>query len=1445
MAEVSASREMSWFQQCFARPASIALAVMASLCFANLAHAFSDDFATDSTADYIQTVSGADSTFVHDAGSQRGLIETEDNQALTITRELTESTQSGTFAIDVSPTNFHPSAGVVTIQFVDDNDNFYRITNRTGSVGEVLKIVGGQTIAQQSFTSELTIGEDYRLVMSFNPQQVSVDGFGSRLLMETNGVAIDVESVQVQFAQLDGFIDDLSFNASDSTSAFSAMPPIPDAIDIATDDGKTFYALEVSGNLYQVNEYDIRGEATGNSVTLQPQAFLGTNQQTFVGLAFDGDNFHVLRNDLVSPLLGADRWSIVGFDFSGAFNGMQKVLGPLPFVVPSRQTYVGLSISDQGYVALRDDSSTGGGFNSVGFAEQDAEFNGFFQAAPGFDDLNNIAAFNQTPFQLLMDSGSGGLPDAPFIDGAIDMATDDGETFYALEASDNAYQINAYDATGVETGFSVILQPQAFLGTNQQTLVGLGFDGTNFHVLRNDLASPLLGADRWSVVGFDMTGAFNGEQRTFGPLPFVVPSQQTYVGLDVTDGAFLALRDDRSKGNDYNVVGFDRTSGGFNNFFESAGNVSPVRFLFANGENVDAPAPAPTVTLTQPVVNATVNTADVLVTFNTLAEANVFDGIQVRLDNTGPVSLAAGATAHTFTNVAGGARTVTVRLMNGDLPLDNDEATDTVAFTVNPPQSAPSANAGTNQEVTEGAVVNLLGSGSTDDTSIVSYFWQQTSGSAVLAFDSAAVNPSFTAPALASGSEVYTFSLEVTDNDGLTDTDTVAVTVYDSLATFIPGYTEDFSANNIAQFTQIPSGAAATLTYDAASERAFLQTADNQSLNLLRDLQGVGHTGVFTIDFSPTAAYPSAGRVDIRLLEDSSNYYTFSNSTNAGGDIRKFVDGVVTEQTTFENAFSVGQDYQLVISISPTEVTVQGFGSTVTMSISSGLVEVDTFQILFSQLDGFIDNIEWSPGANSSTNIAPQASAGLDKRTQTGDVVMLDGSASDLDGNIVSFGWNQISGPSAPINNNAIATPEITAPVVSETTDLVFELVAVDNQGAQSTPDRVNVKVYPINGQDVIDDFSSDTTGLYTIEQLAGSATITYSAADENLDVTTGDGGSVQITRNILPVKAGSLEMTVQTVQNHGSSGVITMIMSESADTFYEYETTSNFNRGHLRKVVGGTEVTRVDYTPDLPGRFRNQYLQDVAYRFKVYFDGDRFTVGGLPRVLSVSEPGGTQLDISSVQIRFTDQDALIDDFRFNEGLVQYIVAFGDSITEGQADDIVPDGRGYVPILEALINQGGSDHTVIFNEGIGGNNTLDAERRVDTVVESHPAASLVLVELGTNDSGDSINTPVATYKTRMQGMLDAFTAVGWQSIVARTHAIVNDATRDARVQAFNVAVDELIDENSLVGPPDFHCYFSNNPTLMPDGFHPNGQGYIDQASMWFSVVNTGLETCTP
>ena len=37
--------------------------------------------------------------------------------------------------------------------------------------------------------------------------------------------------------------------------------------------------------------------------------------------------------------------------------------------------------------------------------------------------------------QLLMDSGSGGLPDAPFIDGAIDMATDDGETFYALEAS--------------------------------------------------------------------------------------------------------------------------------------------------------------------------------------------------------------------------------------------------------------------------------------------------------------------------------------------------------------------------------------------------------------------------------------------------------------------------------------------------------------------------------------------------------------------------------------------------------------------------------------------------------------------------------------------------------------------------------------------------------------------------------------------------------------------------------------------------------------------------------------------------------------------------------------------------------------------------------------------------------------------------------------------------
>mgnify|MGYP000052905118 CR=1 FL=1 len=90
----------------------------------------------------------------------------------------------------------------------------------------------------------------------------------------------------------------------------------------------------------------------------------------------------------------------------------------------------------------------------------------------------------------------------------------------------------------------------------------------------------------------------------------------------------------------------------------------------------------------------------------------------------------------------------------------------------------PTANAGSDQTVDEGATVTLDGSNSSDpDDGIASYLWTQTGGTSVTLSDTSAVQPTFTAPDVDEDGEALTFQLTVTDNGGLQDTDTCIVNV--------------------------------------------------------------------------------------------------------------------------------------------------------------------------------------------------------------------------------------------------------------------------------------------------------------------------------------------------------------------------------------------------------------------------------------------------------------------------------------------------------------------------------------------------------------------------------------------------------------------------------------------------------------------------------------------
>jgi len=98
------------------------------------------------------------------------------------------------------------------------------------------------------------------------------------------------------------------------------------------------------------------------------------------------------------------------------------------------------------------------------------------------------------------------------------------------------------------------------------------------------------------------------------------------------------------------------------------------------------------------------------------------------------------------------------------------------------PNTAPTADAGLDQTATEGDIVTLDGSGSSDVDvgDSLTYAWEQTAGPNVVLSDPNIAQPSFTSPDVAIGSPAV-LSFQLTVNDGIaSNNDTVNITVLEA-----------------------------------------------------------------------------------------------------------------------------------------------------------------------------------------------------------------------------------------------------------------------------------------------------------------------------------------------------------------------------------------------------------------------------------------------------------------------------------------------------------------------------------------------------------------------------------------------------------------------------------------------------------------------------------------
>lgn len=203
------------------------------------------------------------------------------------------------------------------------------------------------------------------------------------------------------------------------------------------------------------------------------------------------------------------------------------------------------------------------------------------------------------------------------------------------------------------------------------------------------------------------------------------------------------------------------------------------------------------------------------------------------------------------------------------------------------------------------------------------------------------------------------------------------------------------------------------------------------------------------------------------------------------------------------------------------------------------------------------------------------------------------------------------------------------------------------------------------------------------------------------------------------------------------------------------------------------------------------------------------------------------------------------------------LMSFGDSITDRvgddwMLDDISRDGRssggGYETYLSDLL----SSHiktrpVVVANEGYAGEMTFAAVEKIPAVVRHHPEASVVLLQMGTNDSSGDQALGEAEFAKRVAQMVDSVLAVGKEVYVAKPPPRLRKDKQNELLQKYNQRIEALVASYEKTHPgkvhlgPDFYRYFdSHQEEFYADGIHPNGIGLRSMARLWFDVLKDKL-----
>lgn len=197
-------------------------------------------------------------------------------------------------------------------------------------------------------------------------------------------------------------------------------------------------------------------------------------------------------------------------------------------------------------------------------------------------------------------------------------------------------------------------------------------------------------------------------------------------------------------------------------------------------------------------------------------------------------------------------------------------------------------------------------------------------------------------------------------------------------------------------------------------------------------------------------------------------------------------------------------------------------------------------------------------------------------------------------------------------------------------------------------------------------------------------------------------------------------------------------------------------------------------------------------------------------------------------------------------------LAFGDSITFGVGDDPARTAKGYTPRLQNLLQTAGVSTTVI-NFGQGGENTVMALGRINSVLAQGTLGDVLILMEGTNDISQNISLETTIFN--LDDMASRAEILGMTAI----HATVIPRYPEAKLDPENALTDQLngrirnlagVRQRRLADPneiyrntPNIYAGFYSTERPDPVG-HPNAAGY-DILARVFSNLLQGIDTVSP